>query len=117
MARTQIPVTAVAETGTSQPAVTNGDATNDHYIAGGSDLVVECKNTSGGALDATFVTSYATSGGIGLEDNVVNVGAGATKLVKLVGSSTRRLYEQSGDSNRIYVNVTSNSWEFRAYGL
>jgi len=117
MARTQIPITAIAETGTAQQTATGGDAANDHYIAGGSDLLVECKNTSGGDLTVTFVTSYATSGGIALEDNAIVVGTGAVKLVKLKGASTRRLYEQTGDSNRIYVDVTSNSWEFRAYGV
>lgn len=117
MPRTQIAITTVAETGTAQPSVTNGDATNDHYIAGGTDILVECKNTSAGGLDVTFVTSYATSGGLALADNAITVGAGATKVMKIVGPASRRLYEQSGDSNRIYIDVTSNSWEFRVYGV
>lgn len=117
MARTQIPITSIAETGTANGSATAGDATNDHYIAGGTDLLVECKNTSGGDLVVTFVTSYVTSGGIALEDNAITVGTGAIKLVNLKGASTRRLYEQTTDSNRIHVNVTSNSWEFRAFGL
>lgn len=117
MARTNIPITTVAETGTAQPSVTNGDAANDHYIVGGTDVLVECKNTSGGDLTVTFVTSYATTGGLALADNAITVGTGATKVMKIAGPASRRLYEQSGDSNYIHVDVTSNSWEFRVYGL
>src|SRR5687768_5731021 len=117
MARTNIPITAIAETGTSQPAATTGDAANDHYIDGGSNIIVECKNTSGGALVATFVTDYETPGGVPLADNEVSVTAGAIKLVKLDSSQVRAYYQQSADSNRIYIDVTSNSWEFRVYGL
>jgi hypothetical protein len=117
MPRVQIPITDVAETGTAQPSVTAGDSTNDHYLAGGGDVLVECKNTSGGALSVTFVTPYVSPGGIGLEDNVVSVNAGAVKLVKIAGAAVRRQYEQTTDSDRIYVDITSNSWEFRAYGI
>lgn len=117
MARTLLPTTTVAETGTAQPSATGGDAANDHYIVGGQDVLVELKNTSGGDLTATFVTSYATTGGLGLADNDITVGTGATKLMLIAGPGVRRLYEQSGDSNRIYVNVTSNSWEFRVYAV
>jgi len=114
MPRTQIPITAVVETGTAQPAATAGDATNDHYLAN-ANVIVECKNTSGGALDVTFVTPYATPGGVALADNVVNVGAGAVKLVNLKASG--RYYTQSGDSDRVWVDVTSTSWELRAYAI
>lgn len=112
MARTLIPITTIAELGTSQPSATAGDATNDHYLLS-ANCIVECKNTSGGALDVTFVTSYQTSGGLTLQDNVITVAAGAIKLVDI--HATAANYRQSGDSNRIYVDVMSNSWEFRAY--
>lgn len=117
MPRVQIPVTTIAETGTARPAATAGDAANDHYIDGTVDLIVECTNTSAGSLDVTFVTSYVTAGGLALADNVISVGAGATKLVKLDGNGVRLFYKQSGDADRIYIDVTSNSWEFRAYAL
>jgi len=113
MPRVQIPITAVVELGTAQPAATAGDATNDHYLSS-ANCIIECKNTSGGALDVTFVTPFATAGGLALQDNVISVGAGAIKLVNLAAVAFN--YRQSGDSNRIYVDVTSNSWEFRAYG-
>ena len=115
MARTQIPITTVPETGAAQPAATAGDAANDHYLdVAQGNLFIECKNTSGGDLTVTFVTSY-TVGGLELADNDITVSAGATKVLKLNGRATVSRYEQSSDSGRIYVNVTSNSWEFRAY--
>ena len=114
MPRVQIPITTVAELGTSQPAATTGDAANDHYLAS-ANCIIECKNTSGGSLDVTFVTSFATAGGLTLQDNAISVGAGAIKLVNL--SAVASNYRQAGDSNRIHVNVTSNSWEFRAYAI
>lgn len=117
MPRTNIPITSVAETGTAQPAATVGDAANDHYIEGGTNVVVECKNTSGGALDVTFETVYTTPGGVALADNIINVGAGAVELMKLSSSAVRAFYQQGADLERIYVNVTSNSWEFRVYGI
>lgn len=117
MPRVQIPITTVAETGTASPAATAGDAANDHYLNGGTDVLVECKNTSAGSLDVTFVTSYVTTGGIALADNVISVPAGATRLVKIKGSPTRVFYEQAGDASRIWVDITSNSWEFRAYAI
>lgn len=117
MARTNIPITSVAETGTAQPSATAGDATNDHYIEGGTNMIVECKNTSGGALDVTFQTAYTTPGGVALADNVINVGAGAIKLMKLSTAPVRAFYQQDADSERIWVDVTSNSWEFRAYAV
>jgi len=114
MARTLIPITTVAEIGTAQPSATAGDAANDHYLVN-ANVIVECKNTSGGALDVTFVTPYATPGGVALADNVINVGAGAVKLANLKASG--RYYTQSSDSYRVWVDVTSNSWEFRAYAI
>lgn len=117
MPRVQIPITAVAETGTTEPAAVTGDAVNDHYLDGGTDCIVECSNTSAGSLDVTFVTSYSTAGGIALADNVITVAAGVTRLVKLKGNGVRVFYKQSADSDRIYVDVTSNSWEFRAYAI
>lgn len=117
MPRTNIPITTVAETGTVQPSATAGDAANDHYIEGGTNVIVECKNTSGGSLDVTFQTVYTTPGGVALADNVISVAAGAVKLMKLSTPAVRAFYQQSGDSERIYVDVTSNSWEFRVYGI
>ena len=114
MPRVQIPITTIAELGTAQPAATGGDAANDHYLAS-ANCIVECKNTSAGSLDVTFVTSFATAGGLTLQDNVISVGAGAIKLVNIAAVASN--YRQSGDSNRIYVDVTSNSWEFRAYAI
>jgi len=116
MPRVQIPITAVADTGTVQPSATAGDATNDHYLAGDTDCLVECKNTSAGELTVTFVTSY-TIGGIALADNAVAVAAGAIKYVPLNTSQKRQLYKQSADLDHIYVNVDSVSWEFRAYAV
>lgn len=117
MPRANIPITTIVEAGTSQPAATAGDATNNHYLVGTTDCIVECKNTSAGSLDVTFVTSYATAGGLGLADNVVSVAAGAIKLVKLDGNGVRLFYKQSADSDRIWVDISSSSWEFRAYAI
>ncbi len=117
MPRVNIPTTPVAELGTSQPTATAGDATNDHYLDGGQDYIVECKNTSGGSLDVTFVTPYVTAGGVALADNVVTVATGAVKLVRLKGSGVRVFYQQSGDSDRIWIDINSSSWEFRAYAI
>jgi len=117
MPRVNIPLTYVAELGTSQPAVTAGDATSDHYLDGFTDCIVECKNTSAGSLDVTFVTPYVTAGGVALADNVVTVAAGAVKLVKLRGTAVRVFYQQSGDSDRIWIDISSSSWEFRAYSI
>ncbi|MBA3565258.1 MAG: hypothetical protein H0W31_00195 [Actinobacteria bacterium] len=117
MPRVNIPIEPVAELGTSQPAVTAGNATSDHYLDGGTDCIVECKNTSAGSLDVTFVTPYVTAGGIALADNAVTVAAGAVKLVRLKGSAVRVFYQQSGDSLRIWIDINSSSWEFRAYAI
>ena len=117
MARTNIPITSVAELGTAQPSATAGDSANDHYIDGGQDVLIEMKNTSGGTLVATVVTPYATPGGVALADVDVSCTAGQTKYVKLKGGTRSTYYQQSGDSNRIYVDVTSDSWEFRVYAI
>lgn len=117
MPRVNLPITALAEIGTLQPSATGGDATNDHYIDGGSNVIVECKNTSGGVLVVTFQTVFTTSGGIPLADNDISVAAGAIKYVKLTTNSIRLFYQQPTDSSRIHVDVTSNSWEFRVYGI
>lgn len=117
MARTNIPITVVGELGTAQPAVTPGDATNDHYIEGNTDVLIEMKNTDAGSQDATIVTAFETAGGVPLEDIAVTVAAGATKLVRLVGGTRTTYYAQSGDSNRIYIDVATDNWEFRVYEI
>lgn len=117
MPRVQIPITVVAETGTAQPSAVTGDATNDHYLVGTTDFLLELKNTSGGALDAELVTSYVTEGGLDLEENVISCTAGQIKYA-LVNTSAKRLrYQQSADSDFIHLNISSNSWEFRAFAV
>ncbi len=51
MPRVEIPVTAVDRDGVAQPALTNGDATNDHFITGGADglTLVEIVSSDAGA--------------------------------------------------------------------
>lgn len=117
MPRVLIPVTVVSETGTSQPSAVTGVAADDHYLVGDSDCIVECKNTSGGNLDVTFVTTYVTSGGLALEPNARTVAGGATMYFLLGSNAVRRQYHQEADSDRIHVDITSNAWEFRAYAI
>lgn len=50
MPRVEIPVTSTVRSGVTQPALTNGDATNDHFITGGADglTLLEIVSSDGG---------------------------------------------------------------------
>lgn len=118
MPRTNVPTSSIAENaGTADPTPTAGDATNDHYLDGTVDLLIRLKNTSTGTDVATFVTSYVTPGGIALADNDISCTAGQTKFVKFKGGAARKFYQQSSDSNRIYLNVGANTWEITGFGI
>lgn len=113
MARVNIPVTDVDFAGVLQPAATAGDATNDHYFENDGRTILQVKNTSGGALSVTFdvVLDYA---GRTFPDEATSIPAGETWYF---GPFARAVYGQSADSNRVWVNITSSSFEFRAFRL
>jgi len=117
MARTEIPVTSTVRDGVAQPALTNGDATNDHYITGGADglTLVEIVSSDGGAQTVEVVPNPTlTADGLTVQNEVVDVGAGATVVA---GPWRTNTFKQNA-TNDLYLNPSvSNTLDFRAYRL
>lgn len=113
MPRVNIPVTAIVEAGIVAPTAVTGDAANDHSFVNDGRTFLEAKNTSAGSLDVTIITSQQVSG-LDLADRVVTIAAG---VVKVIGPFNASVYAQSSDLNKVWVDITSASWELRAYSL
>lgn len=116
MARVQIPVSTCTIAGVAQPAVTNGDATNDHYLDSTLlPIFLEAKNTDAGTQTLTIVTALqVTVDGVAIDLADVDISflTGVTKMIKISGGTT---FTQPSDSSRIYVDIAVANWQFRAY--
>ena len=117
MPRVVIPVTAVDRDGVAQPTLTNGDATNDHYITGGADglTVIEIVSTDGGAQTVEVVPnpSFAVDG-LTVGNLSIAVAAGVTVVA---GPFRTNTFKQNA-TNDLYLNPSvSNTIDFRAYRI
>jgi hypothetical protein len=117
MARTNIPVTEIDRDGVTQPALTNGDATNDHSVTGGADgrTFLEIVSSDGGAQTVEVVPNPDfTVDGLTVSNLSIAVAAGATVLA---GPFRTNTFKQN-ITNDLYVNPSvSNTLDFRAYRL
>ena len=116
MARTAIPVTDILITGVTVPALTNGDATNDHSVANGADgrTVIEVVSSDAGTQSVEIVAnpSLTLSDGLTINNLSVSVAAGATLFI---GPFRSQSFKQDA-SNTLYVNPSvSNTLDFRAW--
>lgn len=117
MPRVEIPVTSSVRSGVAQPSLTNGDATNDHYITGGADglTLVEIVSSDAGSQTVEVVPNPSlTADGLTVQNEVITVGAGATVVA---GPWRTNTFKQDA-SNTLYLNPSvSNTLDFRAYRL
>lgn len=117
MARVQIPVTEVDRDGVAQPSLTNGNATDDHYVTGGADgrTMLEIVSTDAGAQTVEIVPSAAFSpDGLTVGNLSIPVAAGVTVLAGPFRTST---FKQD-TANVLWVNPSvSDTLDFRAYRL
>jgi len=100
------------------PAVTNGDATNDHYFTGNDGKVIlQVVSSDAGAQTVTIKRSPILSGGVPASDEVVSVAAGATREIgpfaEAEFNQNKRTSTSGGD---VYFDPSvSNTLDFRAY--
>lgn len=113
MPRVAIPATAVQRSGTAQPALTNGDATNDHYIeANDGRIMLEIVSTDAGAQTVEVETPGSVDG-LAVANLSIAVGAGLTVVA---GPFPPAVYNQPDGS--IYINPSvSNTLDLRAYRI
>ena len=114
-------VTALAATalaggayGISQPALTNGDATNDHYLTGNDgDVILEVVSTDAGAQTVTLhYAARALGGGVTTTPEVYSVAAGATRIL---GPFPTALFNQNAAGDVYFDPSVSSTLDFRAY--
>ena len=112
---TALAVTALAG-GTysvAQPALTNGDATNDHYFTGNDgQVVLEAVSTDAGAQTVTLKRSPTLRVGSPPSDEVVTLGAGATVVI---GPFPTAEFNQNSSGDVYFDPSVSNTIDFRAY--
>jgi hypothetical protein len=110
-------MTATALTGGTysvvQPALTNGDATNDHYFTGNDGrVVVEVVSTDAGVQTVTVRRAASFLAGTSLPDEVVSVGIGATREL---GPFPADEFNQNSAGDVYFDPSVSNTLDFRAY--
>lgn len=117
MPRVEIPVTEIDRDGSAQPALTNGNATDDHYVTGGADgrTMLEIVSSDAGTQTVEIVPSPSiTADGLTVSNLVISVAAGATVVA---GPFRTNTFKQD-TSGTLYVNPSvSNTLDFRAYRL
>lgn len=117
MPRVEIPVSDIERDGTVQPSLTNGDATNDHFVTGGADgrtfLVIVSSDAGAQTVEVVPNPSF-TADGLTVSNESIAVGAGETVYAGPFRTST---FKQDSD-NTLYVNPSvSNTIDFRAFRL
>lgn len=117
MPRVEITVTDIDRDGAVQPAVTNGDSSNDHYVTGGADgrtfLMIVSSDAGAQTVEVVPAPSF-TADGLTVSNLSIAVGAGETVMAGPFRTST---FKQDTD-NTLYVNPSvSNTIDFRAYRL
>lgn len=115
MPRVEIPVTSTVRAGVAQPALTNGDDTNDHYVTGGADglTLVEIVSTDAGEQTVEVVPNPSlTADGLTVQNEEIVVPAGGTVLA---GPWRTTTFKQNV-TNDLYLNPSvSGTLDFRAY--
>ena len=96
--------------GVTDPGLTNGDATNDHYLTGNDGLVeLEVVSTDVGAQ--TVTVHYAATAPVPGTPEVVSVPAGATKVL---GPFSPALFNQNAAGDVYFDPSVSSTLDFRA---
>lgn len=96
--------------GVTSPALTNGDATNDHYLTGNDGFVeLEVVSTDAGAQ--TVTVHYAALADVPGTPEVIPVAAGATMIL---GPFSPGLFNQNGDGDVYFDPSVSSTLDFRA---
>lgn len=94
----------------TDPGLTNGDATNDHYITG-NDGFVELEVVSTDAGTQTVTVQYAATAPVPGTPEVVSVPAGATKVL---GPFSPSLFNQNAEGDVYFDPSVSSTLDFRA---
>lgn len=112
MARTVIPITDIAVTGTSLPSQTAGDATNHNQFGPNDGQVwLEVENVSTTTTEKFTLVIPGTVDGIAIEDKEFEVPKETTRLF---GPFPPADFNNEGD---VYVNPASAELKFRAFRL
>jgi len=113
VARVQIPVTSIVKTGTTPPAQTDGDSTNNHYFVNDGTTWLEIVSSDASSQTVTVETSK-TVDGYALADQTLAVPAGATRLI---GPFTTGTFNQPS-TTQVFVDCpVSTTLKFRAYTI
>lgn len=106
---------AAGALGITEPALTNGDATNDHYFTGNDGhVVLEVVSSDGGAQTVTFHLNPLLVPGIAPQSVVESIPAGATKRL---GPFSQARYNQNAAKDVYFDPSVSNTLDFRACRL
>lgn len=98
--------------GVTEPALTNGDSTNDHYFTGNDGKVIlEVVSSDAGSQTVTVKRSPYTRTGMPPTDEVVTVAAGATMRI---GPFPTAEFDQNSSKDVYFDPSVSNTLDFRA---
>lgn len=98
--------------GVVQPALVNGDATNDHYFTGNDGRVVlDVVSSDAGAQTVTVRRAPAFLAGVTLDDEVISIPAGETWQL---GPFPADEFNQNSDGDVYFEPSVSNTLDFRA---
>lgn len=97
----------------TQPALTNGDATNGHYITGNDgQVIIEVVSSDGSSRTVTLNYAPTIVPGVTVAADVITVAAGATVLL---GPFPARLFNQNAAKDVYFTPSVSSTVDFRAY--
>lgn len=97
------------------PAVTNGDATNKHYITGNDgQVILQVVSSDAGSQTVTIKRAPTYGGGVPASDEVVTVAAGITREL---GPFSPGEFNQNAAKDVYFDPSVSNTLDFRAYRI
>lgn len=114
MARTELLVLEVDDSGMVQQTEQNSDVSNGNFIDGVASpierLWIECRNSGASTRTLTLITG-ATYEGKAVADTVISIAAGVTKLVASLSSA---LYGQPSTSE-LWIDPEHTDLKYRVY--
>lgn len=114
MARVDVPITQVTDTGVAPPAQVVADPVNNHSLAWNDGSVfIEATNTDASVVRNVTVETPGSVSGLAVADRVIAVPAAGG--VRLIGPLPPAVYNQADGT--VYVDVDNANLRLRAYAV
>jgi hypothetical protein len=117
MARVAIPITETSVAGVNQPTATTGNSSENMSLAENDGLILlEAFNENATATATVTIVANREEAGLKIENKVITLAKkGEAGGIQLIRIPAPQVVNQTTPAGQVFVNVSSNEVNFRAY--